>query len=259
MNKLVSIVFYCFLTLNSIGLFKIIPAAANDTTLEIQEFLYTNSTISTLTEIIPTIDQLMEGGLSASEICVVLDVHGTLTQDGYPAQNTIVRKGTIATLDALKERSIPMIYSSAWASVCTFRKTEQKELQDFDTILYDVAIIDKKFQVPDQHKVHYDSIVLQNQTFDYAQYKNVISVHLRDHYDNYSRHKSYAPFIYCDTLSLNLKALIFIDDSKKNISIFLDSLFDYNPYPALKRVDLVQISPELESDEEDSHASTSTN
>ncbi len=195
------------------------------------------SSASSISALIPIVEQHVTQGIDPKKIWVVLDVDGTLTRLADPTKDTGVveeRGLSRSVVLYLWKLGVHLVFSSAWPSFYG----EQPQIGFAQTMKRLLKLnfgIDGFGSTGEGFSKGRSSI--NDTSFDFLKDEAVVSVHRVFGADYYSRAKAFSPYFYDQALSLDMEVLLFADDSvgpRSNTGIFQSDLQGICPYPKLK-------------------------
>lgn len=206
--------------------------------------LIQNHAGNSISPLIGLVDAQLTKGIAPSEICVVLDVDGTLTQNRDPSGNPPIvqeRGMARAVVNYLVNKGVSVVFSSAWPN---FKHKNQK--QGFIETMQ--RLMKLNFGIPDLFSSGpgyegKDVMIPGEGVCDYVKDGHVVSVANaanRSFGDGYARAKYLAPFLFDPDQAKNLKVILFADDDLRNTQNFRNGInVNKEIYPALVHVDML--------------------
>lgn len=197
---------------------------------------------NSISPLIGMVDAQLSKGIAPSEICVVLDVDGTLTQNREPSGDPAIVKErgmARAVVKALVDKGITVVFSSAWPN---FKNNYQK--QGFIETMQ--RLMKLNFGIPDlfssgEGYAGGETVIPGEDVCYYVKDGHVVSVTNaanRSFGDGYARAKYLAPFLFYPDQAKNLKVILFADDDLRNTLKFRNGINgNKHIYPALVHVD----------------------
>lgn len=175
---------------------------------------------------------------AAEKICLVYDVDGTMTNQEDPTRLTsntnVTPRGSIQSdVDWYKSQGCKYVFSSAWHK---FEETIER-LVKIDAL------------VEGQEVSNFSAFNIEHYLFKGFVHGNTASFTQNYGAECYYRNKSVSPLgVYADSFE-EIEVLILVEDSPRNIAIFLDDISTFNPYPNLNKVIVFGLeAPYMEED-----------